>query len=112
MNNFYPKYKSLDEIVSDRFDDSVIYASVKSDWFENRIIQAGDWVIIDKARKPISNNIVLCRFGNRFSFLHFGTVKTAPRLRLATVGGQPIKDTGDLPEIIGVVTHVLKTVCQ
>lgn len=88
---------------------ALLYVKVQGDAFGNKI-HPGDVVVIDTERKPVSGDTVLLFDGEFSSFNNFANIKHRIRkLKLAVRNGAVLNFDDCEIEVIGVVTHCLKS---
>ncbi len=113
------EWLSLDDYVSNNKDDSILYVRVRGESMLDVGINTGDLAVVDRNRKPISTDVVLCDASGTYAVRKYSNVETINNpLRLVARNGEPVTSKGDSVtsktehnsfEIIGVITHVVKT---
>ncbi len=77
-------------------------------------IETGDLLFADSARQPVSSNRVLCESENDLTVKLFSEIEHFQPLRLITRNGELVesKTKSVSFEIVGVVTHVVRTLTK
>ncbi len=102
----------LDDCVSTDKGDSILYVRVRGESLHDVGIETGDLTVIQKSRKPISSDSVLCLINGEYAIKSYFDVENFDNpLRLVARNGEPVtsKLENKSFEIIGVVKHVVKT---
>jgi len=109
---------SLDDYVSTKKGDSILYVRVRGESMPDVGIIKGDLVIVDRLRQAENGSIVLTRFGTTYTIKKFKEIEVYDEPRLLYLVSadskyptRRVKRKDDF-EIVGVITHVLKTLIK
>ncbi len=102
------EYVSLDEYVSSN-NGKTLYVRLHRNC---DFLEAGDLVVVHLDRKPTLSDLVLYQIDGTYIIKRFSEVeKSTKPLRLVARNGEPVqsKTENEFVEILGTVTHMVKT---
>ncbi len=118
MENIAGKMKTEKEIELLSLDDfvkkdskNILYARIRGERMIDAGIVEGDLVVADCDKQPTTSDIVLMEVGDIYMVKSYSEVKgfVSP-MRLVARNGKAVKSkTTESVKIVGVVTHILKS---
>jgi SOS-response transcriptional repressor LexA len=109
------EFLSLDDYVSTKKGDLILYVRVRGESMPDVGIETGDLVIVDRLRQAKNGAVVLTRLGTTYTIKKFKEIDVYDEPRLLYLVSADSKyptrrvKGEDGFKIVGVITHVLKT---
>jgi len=88
--------------------DAALLIQIEGDNFDMQIFD-GDWVMIDKAKQPKENDIVIADSNGEYFLTHYNPMARRGLYLVTDAPEEKPEKTIDKYEIFGVVTFIIKT---
>jgi len=88
--------------------DTALLIQIEGDNFDMQIFD-GDWVMIDKAKQPKENDIVIADSNGKQFLTHYNPIARRGLYLVTNKPDEKPEKTIDKYEIFGVVTFIIKT---